>query len=249
MATDHAVSLTYIVPAHNSTATIEGMLKELADRLAGTNSEVLVVENGSTDGTIDMLHKLEADWQSNGVELRVLTSKKGLGNALRLGIAESRGARVFFGADDLPFGFDDLDKAEKIDHTQHKVVIGSKAHPESETGRGVLRAILTWGFLTLRFIVLGMRTRDPQGTFVLDGDWVRQVGPRLTEEGFLLTTEVTYLAERSGIRTIEVPVRLRESHGEHGSRIRISDVWKMGLGLLTVRRRHRKGVRAIAHAA
>ncbi|CAM3681855.1 glycosyltransferase [Kibdelosporangium persicum] len=249
MATDHPVSLTYIVPAHNSTATIEGTLKELRDRLAGTNSEVLVVENGSTDGTLDMLHKIEANWQTDGVELRVLTSKKGLGNALRHGVAESRGARVFFGADDLPFGFDDLDKADKIDHHQHKMVIGSKAHPESEVGRGVLRAVLTWGFLTLRFIVLGMRTRDPQGTFAIDGDWVRSVGPRLTEEGFLLTTELTYLAERSGIKTIEVPVRLRESHGAHGSRIRISDVWKMGLGLVTVRMRHRKGARPVASVA
>ncbi|RSM64016.1 dolichyl-phosphate beta-glucosyltransferase [Kibdelosporangium aridum] len=249
MATDHAVSLTYIVPAHNSTATIEGTLKELQDRLAGTNSEIVVVENGSRDNTLELLHKIEADWQTTGVQLRVTSSKKGLGNALRKGIEESRGERVFFGADDLPFGFDDLDKAEKIDHRQHKMVIGSKAHPESEVGRGVLRAILTWGFLTLRFIVLGMRTRDPQGTFAIDGEWVRSVGPQLTEEGFLLTTELTYLAERSGIKTIEVPVRLRESHAAHGSRIRISDVWKMGLGLITVRKRHRKGVRPVANVA
>ncbi|MCE7004887.1 glycosyltransferase [Kibdelosporangium philippinense] len=249
MAGDHAVSLTYIIPAHNSTATIEGALKELQDRLAGTNSEIVVVENGSSDNTLELLHKIEADWQTPGLELRVMSSKKGLGNALRKGIAESRGERVFFGADDLPFGFDDLDKAEKIDHRKHKVVIGSKAHPESEVGRGLLRAVLTWGFLTLRFIVLGMRTRDPQGTFVINGDWAREVGPQLSEEGFLLTTELTYLAERSGIRTIEVPVRLRESHAAHGSRIRVSDVWKMGLGLITVRKHHRKGVRPVAHVA
>jgi glycosyltransferase involved in cell wall biosynthesis len=240
MGTDNRVTLTYIVPAHNSSQIIEGTLKELRDRFAGQPVEIAVVENGSRDDTAEVLRRVESEWDDSDVRLRILTSPKGLGNALRHGIAESHGERIFFGADDLPFGFGDLDAAERFDHTTHKVVIGSKAHPASEVGRGMLRAILTFGFLTARRLILNMRTRDPQGTFILDGDWTRSVAPQLREEGFLLTTELTYLAERNGIKPVEVPVQLSAAHAAHSSRIKLDDVWKMGLGLLTIRKRHRK---------
>jgi glycosyltransferase involved in cell wall biosynthesis len=237
MGTD-TVTLTYIVPAHNSSQMIEGTLKELRDRFDGQDVEIVVVENGSSDDTPELLRRVAADWDDPKVRLRVLTSPKGLGNALRHGITESRGERIFLGADDIPFGFGDLEAAERFDHSEHKVVIGSKAHAASEVGRGLLRNVLTFGFLTVRRVILGMRTRDPQGTFMLDGEWARSVAPRLTEPGFLLTTELVYLAESSGVRPVEVPVQLSAAHAAHSSRIKLADVWKMGVGLIGVRRRH-----------
>jgi hypothetical protein len=83
-----------------------------------------------------------------------------------------------------------------------------------------------------------MRTLDPQGTFVLAGDWARQIGPRLTEPGYLVTTELCYLAEREGAQPLEVPVRLSPEHCDHRSRITVRDVWQMAVGLLGIRRRH-----------
>lgn len=236
-----AVALSYVVPAHNSTAAIDATLSALGERLAGRNAEIVVVENGSTDGTPDLLRTIEKGWPHGDVDLRLLTSDKGLGNAYRAGIAESRGERVVLTADDLPFGFDDLDAADRLDAATHPMVIGSKAHRDSRIERGVLRDVLTWGFGALRRVLLGMRTRDPQGTFVVDGTWLRATAPRLTEPGYLLSTELCYLAELSGIRPVEVPVRLSASHGEHGSRIRIADVWNMGVGLAGIRLRHRHG--------
>lgn len=234
-----AVSVSYIVPAHNSHDVIEGSLKELGVRLAGANAEILVVENGSSDGTLELLHRIETDW-SHDVELRVLRTARGLGNALRAGIAASRGEVVVLSADDLPFGFDEMDAADGLDLVANPVVIGSKAHPGSVVPRSLLRQVLTVGFLVLRRLVLGMRARDPQGTFVLNGQWARDVCPWLREPGFLLPTELVYLAERGGIRAVEVPVRLRVSHHQHHSRIRLRDPVKMGIGLFTVRRRHRR---------
>jgi glycosyltransferase involved in cell wall biosynthesis len=242
MGTDD-VLLTYIVPAHNSAQVVEGTLKELRDHLSGKKAEIVVVENGSSDNTLELLRQVETNWDGQDVKLRVLQSAKGLGNALKHGIISSRGARVFIGADDLPFGFGDLDKAMNIDHAEHPVVIGSKGHPESQAGRGLVRAVLTFGFLSARWIVLGMRTRDPQGTFALDGAWARSVAPRFNESGFLMTTELVYLAEKSGIRTVEVPIVLAESHAAHGSRIRLGDIFNMFVGLFKVRKHHRRGVR------
>jgi glycosyltransferase involved in cell wall biosynthesis len=232
------VTLSYVVPAHNSATVLEGTLAALRARLTGRRAEVVVVENGSSDGTPDVLRRIAGSWSDPDVELVVLTSGKGLGHAYRTGIAASRGARVLLTADDLPFGFDDLDAADRLDSDAYPVIIGSKGHPDSEVGRGALRWVLSAGFWLLRRAVLGMRTLDPQGTFVLAGDWARTLVPRLHEPGYLVTTELCYLAERGGIRPLEVPVRLVAGHGEHSSRIALRDVWQMGVGLVGIRRRH-----------
>ena len=233
-----SITLSYIVAAHNSTSVIEGTLVALRCRLAGRSAEIIVVENGSTDDTRTVLEKVQASWPQAELPLVVLSSAKGLGNAYRAGIATSRGSRVLLTADDLPFGFDDLDAADRMDVGTFPVVIGSKGHPESDVGRGLLRWVLSGGFWLLRRLVLGMRTLDPQGTFVLAGDWARAVTPRLGETGYLVTTELCYLAERAGIQPVEVPVRLVAGHGDHRSRIAVRDVWQMGVGLLDIRRRH-----------
>jgi len=230
--------LSYVVPAHNSEPVIEATLRALAARLGDRAAEVIVVENGSTDGTPARLAELAASWSAAGPPLVVLTSAKGLGNAYRPGIAASRGRRVVLTADDLPFGFDDLDAADPLDPTDHPVVIGSKGHPDSQVERGMVRSVLTGGFWLLRRAVLGMRTRDPQGTFLLAGEWARAMEPRLTEDGYLATTELCHLAEQAGIRPVEVPVRLSALHGDHRSRISGRDVWRMGVGLVGIRRRH-----------
>jgi dolichyl-phosphate beta-glucosyltransferase len=237
-ASSDVVTLSYVVPAHNSTAVIETTLRALRRRLAGCRAEIVVVENGSSDGTQALLQRIGQSWPHPEVRLVVLSSGKGLGHAYRTGIAASRGARILLTADDLPFGFDDLDAADRVDSDAHPVVIGSKGHRDSEVGRGVLRCVLSWGFRLLRRAVLGMRTRDPQGTFVLAGDWARTLVPRLVEPGYLVTTELCYVAEREGIQPLEVAVRLAGGHDDHRSRIAVQDVWRMGVGLIGIRRRH-----------
>jgi dolichyl-phosphate beta-glucosyltransferase len=150
---------------------------------------------------------------------------------------------VVLTADDLPFGFDDLEAAEGVDPVVHPVVVGSKGHRDSDADRGLLRAVLSRGFWALRRVVLGMRTLDPQGTFVLGGDWARRIGPQLTEPGYLGTTELCFLAERLGAQPLQVPVRLSPEHRDHRSRGTVRDVWQMAAGLWGIRRRHVPSVR------
>ncbi|MFE7418619.1 glycosyltransferase [Rhodococcus sp. NPDC057529] len=239
-------ALSVVVPAYNSAAVIEQTVRRVAERLAGHDVEIVVVENGSTDDTEDICTRLAADWAPGPVTLVVLRSDKGMGNALRTGAAASRGAHVLLTADDLPFGFDDLDGAEQFAERHGRlpdVVIGSKAHPDSQVRRGALRGTLTWGFAALRRVILGMRTGDPQGTVLIDGDLLRGLVPDLVEPGFLFTTELVYLAERAGLVPVEVPVRLSADHDSHETRISRADVLAMGVGLFRLRARHRDGGR------
>ena len=236
------LDISVVVPAHNSGELIERTVELLAVRLAGTSAELIVVENGSTDDTWARCGRLAEAWQTPGVSFLPLQSAKGMGNALRTGIQASRGRSVLLTADDLPFGFDDLDHLDRLAAESEAdlppMLIGSKAHPDSAADRGAWRGLLTWGFSILRRLVLGMRTRDPQGTLIVDGRLVRELAQRAPEAGFLFTTELVYLVERIGVHPLEVPVRLSRSHQIHRSRISGRDALSMTIGLVRLRVRH-----------
>lgn len=229
-----------VIPAHNSARVLASTVGRFAEYLSGVEAEIIVVENGSTDDTSSVCRRLEQSWNDPTVSLRVMTSAKGLGNALRVGVAASRGSRVLLTADDLPFGFDDLDAAQAITADTGDtplLMIGSKGHPESVVSRGILRTIMTTGFGVLRRIVLGTRAKDPQGTFLVDGDLLRAIVGSLVEPGFLFTTELDYALELAGIDPVELPVRLSESHRDEPSRVAGGDVLAMAKGLLSLRKR------------
>lgn len=219
-----------ILPAHNSAQVIERTVVRLQERLAGTASEIIVVENASTDETWAIAQRLV---DAGPVPVRVLRSEKGMGNALRTGIEASTGARVLLSADDLPFGFDDLDRAAELTDPA-AIVIGSKAHRQSQVDRGGLRSLSTWGFRVMRRIILGSRVGDSQGTILADGPWLRAMAPVLDSPGFLFSTQLCFAAELQRLRIAEVPVRLAAA--PKVSTVRLSDVWAMGAGLLVVRR-------------
>jgi glycosyltransferase involved in cell wall biosynthesis len=224
--------LSVVIPAHNSAAVLERTVDRLLHRLAADQAEILVVENGSTDDTARIARNLAA---AHG-NVIALTSPTGMGEALRVGIAASSGRRVLLTADDLPFGFDDLDGARKLPD-EPPIVIGSKAHPDSCTPRGVARAVSTWGFRTLRRLVLRSHVGDSQGTILADGEWLRGIVGGLDAAGFLFSTQLCYVAELQGLKIVEVPVRLDESHGDQkASTVRLVDVWRMGVGIVALRR-------------
>lgn len=245
-APEHGCQVSYVIGAHNSAAFINDTLEAIAKRLCDVPAEIIVVENGSSDDTLAVLQAKAQVWPADAPALRVLTSERGLGYALRTGLAASTGAMVVISSDDLAFGFDELDHAEKLSLPEVRVVIGSKAHRDSVVRRSLLRDVLSGGLRVLRLVTLGMTTGDPQGTYVLDGPWIRAVTPALREPGFLITTEIAYLAQLGGARPVEVPVRLRE--GGHRTRIKLSDPLRMVMGLFATRLRRRE-LRKVARAA
>lgn len=226
--------LSIVIPAHNSAPVLRDTLERWSEYLRGRSAEVIVVENGSSDTT----WAIAVSFTRLPCRYVVLRSDRGLGNALRAGIAASVGRRVLLSADDLPFGFDDLTGDERLEHAPI-MTIGSKAHRDSQAHRGAVRRSLSRGYRLIRHVVLGSRVGDSQGTIIADGEWIRRVAPQCTDSGFLFTTELTYVAEIQGYEVVEVPVSLvAESPTKHTA-IRVRDVWRMGAGVFILRaRRH-----------
>ncbi|WP_179085347.1 glycosyltransferase [Microbacterium sp. RU33B] len=216
-----------IVPTRNGESVIGDTIDQLAERLR-SGDEIIVVENGSTDRTTAVLEDLEGSW-SHGCALVVLHSGAGLGEALRTGVLASSGQWLLLTADDLPFGFSDLQEFNKLS-ADTVVAVGSKAHPESEVVRSSRRVIQSRVFRFLRAALLQSRVGDSQGTIWVEGDWARSFALLSREMGLMWTTELVLAAEQQGIRVEEVPVSLSDAHETGSSRFRLADAWASVVG-------------------
>ncbi|HYH73702.1 MAG TPA: glycosyltransferase [Nocardioides sp.] len=213
--------VSVVVPTRNGAPVVGGTLEKLAQAL-GEADELIVVENGSSDDTTEVLERVHADWQQR-VPLTVLHSEPGLGNALRTGVLASRGDRVLLTADDLPFGFSDLDAFRRLDQDEVVVAVGSKAHPGSVTPRSWRRQAQSRVFRWLRTALLHSAVGDSQGTIWVDGPWARAFAAVSRETGLMWTVELVLAAEQQGLDVWEVPVVLEESHDSRASRFRLGD--------------------------
>jgi glycosyltransferase involved in cell wall biosynthesis len=194
--------------------------------------EVIVVENGSTDSTWTVLESL--DKKSFCFSLVTTRSEKGLGNAIREGLRHVTQHHVVITADDLPFGFSDVEEyiSSELDF---EIAIGSKAHPNSSLNRTVSRTAMSSVFRVLRHRIIGVNLGDTQGTILGKSEIVCSLGLMTSQTGYLMSTELLAHAVAENRRIIELPVVLRPSQRSSNVRI-IRDSWLMLLGLFEVRR-------------
>ncbi|HEY6797660.1 MAG TPA: glycosyltransferase [Kineosporiaceae bacterium] len=226
--------LSVVVPACNAVDTLPATLATLVRLPGGAPDEIIVVENGSDDGTWELLEKIQKEWQEEP-RLIALRSEKGIGSAYRAGVGVSSGDRVLLTADDLPFGASDVE-AVLACRSMPRFAIGSKAHVRSRVRRTRLRRIATRVFRIARHLLIGLDVGDTQGTFVIEGSLARRLVAETTIPGFGMTTELVALATRHGDDPVELPVALQQRPG--ASRIRwVPDSTAMMLDLLRLRRR------------
>lgn len=219
--------ISVVVPTRNGADVLDETMAALGSRL-GHDDEIIVVENGSTDGTTALLTRIKDEWNHPSTMI-VTHSDPGLGEALRKGVETSIGSRLLLTADDLPFGFTDLDEFIQLP-PDAAVAIGSKAHPRSRVTRSRLRTIQSRIFRFLRAALLQSRVGDSQGTLWVDGVWGREFAHLSRESGLMWTTELVLAAEQQGIVVREVPVELSNRHETGASRFRLSDAWQSFVG-------------------
>lgn len=229
-------AVSYVLSVHNDAERLGGTVARIVERLRDhPGSEVIVVENASSDRSPEVCAELAARYHQGPVKVVAATSGKGQGAAFRRGLELISGEYVCLTASDLPFGFTDLDQILAMDPLP-PLVMGSKAHPQSQIEVPWMRRLMSQGFRALRILIVGLHARDSQGSIFLDGGMARRIRPHLHCDGFLIETEMVCWAVKFGAPPLEVPVVLPPSP-RRSTVSPLRDSWIMARQLVQLRRR------------
>ncbi len=202
-----------VVPMYNEQARLADYGKPLLDFIAAqpSGSELLLVDDGSSDATIDMVDELLAG--ARDVPARVLRRPhRGKGAAVSAGLTE---LSTDYG------GFCDIDLSTPLDHFERIIdaarrapvlAIGSRDLPASNLVQPESRLRETLGHAYNRLVqaTLTPGVVDTQcGAKVAARSVWQTVLPRLHEEGFAWDAELVAIAQALGIDIVEVPVEWR----------------------------------------
>lgn len=230
----HEVDLSVVIPAYNEEnrlgRTLDAITGHLRDAGDGTTWEVIVVDDGSTDGTRDVV--TAATEAEPRVQLVTSPRNRGKGHALRLGVCASYGRLVLVTDADLAAPIEELEHLDKALADGRTAAIGSRATPGATIERHqhpVREALGRAGnFLIRGLAVPGIR--DTQCGFKLfDGERAREAFAASRLDGFGIDIEILQYFRRSGWPVAEVPVRWAH---QSGSKIRPWDYARV-LGELT----------------
>lgn len=228
------VRLSVILPAFNLAGcilenldTVEAVLER-----TGLSFEIVPVDDGSTDGTADVLR----EWASSGGCRRpvIIDRNGGKGNALKAGFRASEGELVLLIDGDLDILPDGLPEfLQTLERENADIVIGSKRHPKSQVQYPWHRRIASAVYFWLVRLFIGLPITDTQtGMKLFRRSVLGDALDRMLVKTYAFDLELLAIAYGRGARIAEAPVTIR--FGERFGCLRPSTVWQMASDSLAV---------------
>lgn len=199
--------LSVVVPVYNEEkrlgVTLDGLTEAL--RSLTVPAEVVVVDNASEDASADI-----ARARAGGpVPVRLLRCEvRGKGAAVRAGVLGTQSRLVGFCDADLATDLSALDPTLRMLGAGVNVVIGSRAHPDSDVQarHSLARQAGAWVFRTAARQVVPALTDTQCGYKFFDRATADAVFRPLSTKGFTFDVEVLARAQRRGSVIAEIPV-------------------------------------------
>ncbi len=245
---DSGPFLSIVIPAYNEEKRLPPTLVKIADFLRSQpyRSEVIVVENGSTDGTAEVVLQFAADQVTadDPFELILMRSAKGKGNAVKAGMLAARGEYRVVSDTDLAVPISEVSKfvppglpAQRCDVAiASREVAGAVRH-----GEPFYRHLMGRVFNLMVRLLAVPGIQDTQCGFkCFTRGAAERVFPLQRIPGWGFDVEILYIARRHNLQLLEIPV-----HWYYGddSRVRpFHDTLSMVRELLKIRRNGRAGL-------
>jgi glycosyltransferase AglD len=222
--------VTAIIPVFNDRISLEKALPESVETLAKitTRFEIIVAEDGSTDGSADVVRKFSL----KDPRVRLLHSDRrlGRGNALNRAICDARGEIVCYYDVDLATSMQHLSELVTAIQNGADISTGSRLLPSSDTVRTGGREIASRSYNFLVRLFLGSRIFDHQCGFKgFRRTRILPLLPAIRSDHWFWDTEILVRAQRKGQKVDEFPVHWRAGKG---TTVRIKDVFSMGSSIL-----------------
>ena len=195
-------NLSVVLPAFNEEECVAVAVTRAMDVLPGLarDWEVIVVDDGSTDRTPEILEELA---RTHYPRVRFLRHKVnlGYGAALRTGFSHARYDTVFYTDSDNQFDIGELAHALPM-MRDHDVLVGFRVYRYDSP----LRVIVSWGYNTLVRVLFRVRVRDVDCAFKI---FRREVLDKIDIEttNFFVDTELVAKARKWNFRLVEKGVR------------------------------------------
>jgi dolichyl-phosphate beta-glucosyltransferase len=230
--------LSIVIPAYNEQRRIGRALAIVRDHAerAGRAIELIVVDDGSTDGT----RRIVESFDPGPVALRLIPLERnhGKGHAVRRGMLQATGELRLMSDADFSTPLSELAKLEPWIERGFDIVIASRSLPDSilDPPQPWHRRLMGRGMILLRGSMMLRGLRDTQCGFKL---FTAAAAGRLfamqTIDGFAFDVEVLAIAERLGMRIKEIGVIWRD---DRESKVRpILDSVRVVRALFEIRRR------------
>ena len=202
-----------------------GTLAAIRDHLARTQwqfSEIVVVDDGSRDGTAESARRA-------GARLLANPGNRGKGYSVRHGMLEAKGEWALFTDADLSAPIEELEKLwSAAEASGAPVAMGSRGVDRSLIGvrQPAMREYLGRFFNLVMRLTTGLPFHDTQCGFKLfEARAAREIFQRQLLDGFGFDVEALFIARRLGYRILEVPVRWNNAVGTKVSLFRGLDTF------------------------
>jgi glycosyltransferase involved in cell wall biosynthesis len=227
--------LSIVMPAYNEAHSIAENVCETVEtmRALGLDFEIVVVDDGSLDGTHTAAIDALRAWPDL-VRIVRCRRNQGKGNALICGTAYSRGQYVAFLDADMDLHPEQLDEFFAVMRASDAdVVIGSKFHPLSRVDYPALRRVYSFFYYMLVRSLFGLPVRDTQtGIKLFKRSVLEHVLPRVLVKRFAFDLELLANIHHLKYRIVEAPVEV--NFKRVCSRLRLPAVWNVFVDTLAI---------------
>ncbi|MCE5208216.1 MAG: glycosyltransferase family 2 protein [Chloroflexi bacterium] len=214
------MNVTVVMPAYNEIDTIQTILQRVQQ--TGIPQEIVVVDDGSTDGTRELLQNLHDD------QIRVILHEKNMGKgaAVRTGIQNAKGDVIIIQDADLEYDPRDYpDLLRPIEEGLTKVVYGSRFLG------GARRSLYFWNMVANKLLTFmtnilynNILSDMETGYKVFSRDIVKDIP--LRSRRFDFEPEFTAKILKRKIHIYEVPIRFNPREYSEGKKIRMKDAFE-----------------------
>lgn len=209
-----APRISIVIPVYNEEAILHAAVVDLRERLSplGWTYEVILAENGSKDRTVEIGQELANKYGADsGGQVKIISmGEPNYGKALKQGILLSRGELVICDEIDLCDVEFHRRAVEILETGEADLVIGSKLLAGAEDDRPAIRHVASMAYSTMLKVMLGFRGTDTHGLKAFRRLALLDVVRSCLVDKDVFASELVIRADRGGVRTREIPVRVME---------------------------------------
>ena len=214
------MKITVLIPVFNEEKTIGQLLDKVLQETASFEAEIIVINDGSTDKTLEKLQIYLSD-----IILVNLPENQGKGIALQQGLKKATGDIVIIQDGDLEYDPKEYPKLlEPILKGETKIVYGSRNLGKKEY---IYKSFFLGGLVLTKLVNLLFKanlTDVSTGHKVFETKTLREIG--IESKSFEVEEELTVKALKKNLKIVEIPITYKPRSFKEGKKIKWFDGFK-----------------------